>query len=264
MSHYNPMLEKLQRQIQEYNKDTEAKIDQVANRQNMITLAFVVFNIIVFLVLESTLGGKEPIFLDIPNTVLNFVATLILLLVSFPLASGYAKRNLQTLQLNEEQIDANLNYAGIWEYETNFHVESPDDGSKTFKLLKSNMDGFEEKGLSKWTQNIFELKINFAYTDPHKEQTKNSSREPTPNIIWESNPISFNENRINWSFSGEISWKNKENFANTFSGIESYTVNDHDSQGRPSFLQGKLVGTVLVGENFYVVSAISKFIRNKS
>lgn len=61
MSHYNPMLEKLQRQIQEYNKDTEAKIDQVANRQNMITLAFVVFNIIVFLVLESTLGGKEPI-----------------------------------------------------------------------------------------------------------------------------------------------------------------------------------------------------------
>lgn len=42
MSHYTPMLEKPQRQIQEYNKDTETRIDQVANRQNLITLAFVV------------------------------------------------------------------------------------------------------------------------------------------------------------------------------------------------------------------------------
>ena len=141
MSHYNPMLEKLQRQLQDYNRDTEAKIDQVANRQNLITLAFVVFNIIVFLVLESTLGGKAPVLLDIPNTVLNFVATLILLLVSFPLASGYAKRNLQKLQLNEENIDASLNYAGIWEYETNFHVESHDDGSKTYNIyLGSDYD----------------------------------------------------------------------------------------------------------------------------
>jgi len=141
MSHYNPMLEKLQRQIQEYNKDTEAKIDQVANRQNMITLAFVVFNIIVFLVLESVFSRPEPYVLDIPNTVLNFVITLLLLLVSFPVASKNAKRDLHQLQLNEEQVDANMNYAGIWEYETNFHVESPDDGTKIFKLLKSNMEG---------------------------------------------------------------------------------------------------------------------------
>lgn len=261
MAQLNPMLEKLQKQIEDYNKDTEATIEKVANRQNLITLAFVVFNIIVFLVLESVFSRPEPYVLDIPNTVLNFVITLLLLLVSFPVASNYAKRDLHKLQLSEEQVDANMTYAGIWEYETNFHVESPDDGSKTFKLLKSNMEGFEEKGLSKWTQNIFELKINFAYTDPHKEQTQNASREPTPNIIWESNPISFNENRIKWSFSGEISWKNNENFANTFSGIESYTVVEHDAQGRPSYLQGKLVGTILVGENFYVVSAVSKFIR---
>lgn len=261
MSHYNPMLEKLQRQIQEYNKDTEAKIDKVANRQNLITLSFVVFNIIAFLVLESILGRKEPILLDMPNTVLSFVATFILLLVSFPLASGYAKKNLQKLQFNEEQIEASLNYAGIWEYETDFHVESSDDGTKTYQLLKSNMDGFEEKGLSKWTQNVFELKINFAYTDPHKEQTRNSRLEPVPHVLWESNPISFNENRINWSFSGEISWKNNENYANTFSGIESYTVNEHDDKGRPSYLQGKLVGTVLIGDCYYVVSAVSKFKR---
>ncbi len=141
MSHYNPMLEKLQRQIQEYNKDTEAKIDQVANRQNMITLAFVVFNIIVFLVLESVFSRPEPYVLDIPNTVLNFVITLLLLLVSFPVASKNAKRDLHQLQLNEEQVDANMNYAGVWEYETYFHVESPDDGTKSFKLLKSNMEG---------------------------------------------------------------------------------------------------------------------------
>ena len=39
-------------------------------------------------------------------------------------------------------------------------------------------------------------------------------------------------------------------------------VIEHDSQGKPSYLQGKLVGTVLIGENFYVVSAISKFVKN--
>ena len=262
MTQLNPMLERLQHQIQEYNKDTEATIEKVASRQNLLTLSFVVFNIIVFLVLESVFGRPEPYVLDIPNTVLNFVVTLMLLLVSFPIASKYAKRDLHKLQLNEEQVDANMNYAGIWEYETNFRVESPDDGTKSFKLLKSNMEGFEEKGLSKWIQNVFELKINFAYTDQHKEQTKNAIKEPTPTIIWQSNPISFNENRINWSFSGEISWKNNENFANTFSGIESYMVIEHDSQGKPSYLQGKLVGTVLIGENFYVVSAISKFVKN--
>ena len=262
MTQLNPMLERLQHQIQEYNKDTEATIEKVASRQNLLTLSFVVFNIIVFLVLESVFGRPEPYVLDIPNTVLNFVVTLMLLLVSFPIASKYAKRDLHKLQLNEEQVDANMNYAGIWEDETNFRVESPDDGTKSFKLLKSNMEGFEEKGLSKWIQNVFELKINFAYTDPHKEQTKNAIKEPTPTIIWQSNPISFNENRINWSFSGEISWKNNENFANTFSGIESYMVIEHDSQGKPSYLQGKLVGTVLIGENFYVVSAISKFVKN--
>ncbi len=261
MTHYNPMLERLQQQIQEYNKDTEAKMEEVAYKQNLITLGVVLFNFVVFLILESFLGKKEPLFLDIPNTVLNFVTALILLLASFPFASKFVKRNMRILQLNEEQIDANMNYAGLWEYETNFHVESPDDGTKTFKLLKSNMEGFEEKGLSKWNQNVFELKINFAYTDPHKEQTKNAKTEPTPHVIWESNPISFNENRINWSFAGEISWKNNENYANTFCGVESYTVIEHDALGRPSYLQGKLVGTVLVGENFYVVSAISKFVR---
>ena len=261
MTHYNPMLERLQQQIQEYNKDTEAKMEEVAYKQNLITLGVVLFNFVVFLILESFLGKKEPLFLDIPNTVLNFVTALILLLVSFPFASKFVKRNMRILQLNEEQIDANMNYAGLWKYETNFHVESPDDGTKTFKLLKSNMEGFEEKGLSKWNQNVFELKINFAYTDPHKEQTKNAKTEPTPHVIWESNPISFNENRINWSFAGEISWKNNENYANTFCGVESYTVIEHDALGRPSYLQGKLVGTVLVGENFYVVSAISKFVR---
>ena len=95
MTHYNPMLKKNQQQIQEYNKDTEAKIEEVAFKQNLITLGVVIFNIVVFLVLESISGKKEPLFLDIPNTVLNFVAALILLLVSFPFASKFVKRNMR-------------------------------------------------------------------------------------------------------------------------------------------------------------------------
>ena len=109
------MLEKLQRQIQEYNKDAKKKIEEVANRQNLITLAFVVFNIVVFIVSEYVLGKNELINLDILDTVIIFVLTLILLLVSFPLASKYAKKNLCELQLNEEQIDADMNYVRIWE-----------------------------------------------------------------------------------------------------------------------------------------------------
>jgi len=157
MAQLNPMLERLQRQIQDYNKDVENIIDKVANRQNLITLSFVVFNVIIFLVIESVLGKKVSIISDMPNTVISFVATLLLLLASFPLASKYAKRNFQLLQLNEEQIEPKLYYAGEWSYETNFRIQSREEESEEFRRLKGNMEGYREEGTSIWTLNVFDF-----------------------------------------------------------------------------------------------------------
>jgi len=252
MTHYNPMLEKLQRQIQDFNKENESRIEKVARRQNLITLGFVVFNIIVFITLESLFGDKEPLFANIPNVVLNFVATLVLLMVSFPLASKFAKRNMENLQLNEEAIEPKMQYAGTWEYHTEFRIQSPDDGSEEYKRLADNMCDYKENGISQWTQNVFELKIDFAGTAQGKEH---------PQVSWHSDPISYDEHEIRWSFTGKIWWKDDQNYANEFSGIEYYTVRGCDDKGRPCYLEGHLVGTVLVGKRFYVVDALSEFRR---
>lgn len=259
MAQLNPMLEKLQRQIQDYNKDVEAIIDKVANHQNLITLSFVVFNVIVFLVLESLLGKKDPIFSDIPNTVISFVATLILLLVSFPLASKYAKRNFQTLQLNEEQIEPKLNYAGEWSYKTNFRIQSREEDCEEYRRLKDNMEGYKEEGTSIWTQNVFDLKIGFANTIVSTDRTKDGVKPPQ--VTWHSDPASYDESEIHWSFNGKIWWGDDKVYCNEFCGIEYYNVKDHDVQGRPSLLEGHLVGTVLVGKKLFAVDATSKFER---
>ena len=255
MTQLNPMLERLQSQIQQYNKEIEATIDKVASQQNIITIAYIVFNIIVFVVLQSLFGQKEPLILDIPNNLICLIVTLLLLLASFPLASKYAKRNLKELKLNEEVIEPKMQYAGSWEYNTTFRIQSPDDGTKEYKLFEDNMKSYEEHGISEWTQNVFELKIDFANTKPAKDQ---------PQVNWQSAPISYDEHEVRWSFNGKIWWKDYLNYANEFCGIEYYTVNDHDDLGRPSLLEGHLIGTILVGKNFYVVDAISNFIRKNT
>ena len=119
------------------------------------------------------------------------------------------------------------------------------------------MEGFVELGVSTWSQNIFELKIDFANTDV--SNNKENARKPQVN--WQSNPISYDEHEVRWSFNGKIWWADDKNYANEFSGIEFYYVRDNDKDGRPSLLEGRLVGTILIGEKFYVVDAISSFRR---
>ena len=246
------MLEKLQRQIQDFNKETETRIEKVAFRQNIITLAYVVFNIIVFISLELLLGDKEPIIKGMPNVVINFVVTLILLLISFPFASRFAKRNMKSLQLNEDAIEPKMQYAGMWKYHALFRIQSPDDGSIEYKRLAENMGGYEEDGVGHWIQNVFELKIDFAGT---------TKKDNHPQVSWHSDPISYDEHGVRWSFSGKIWWKDDQNYANEFSGIEYYTVSGHDDKGRPSHLEGHLIGTVLVGKSFFVVDALATYDR---
>ena len=96
MTHYNPMLEKLQQQIQEYNKDTEAKIEKVAFNQNLITLGFVVFNIIVFIMEVLVIIAefiiykkfleykkKSPLFISSINNIISFSLGIIISKIIF-------------------------------------------------------------------------------------------------------------------------------------------------------------------------------------
>lgn len=252
MAQLNPMLVELQKQIELNNREAETIIDKVSRRQNYITLACVTFNIVAFVALQTFFGKEEPVIHDIPNTVVSMIITIILLLVSFPFASQFAKKDLRVVKLNEDGIEAKLNYSGEWEYDTNFRIQSPDDSTDEYKRFRDNMADYKEHGTSVWSQNVFELKIDFANT---------SSKENQPQVIWHSNPISYDEHEVSWSFGGKIWWKDDKNFANEFSGIEKYTVKENDKLGRPCRLEGHLVGTILVGEHFYVVDAISKFVR---
>ncbi len=254
MAQLNPMLEELQQQIEEYNKDIEKKIEEVAHRQNRITIIIILFNVAVFIGLAKLTEHSEPLISGIDNNILNLLITLALLAISFPSAAKYAKRGLQHLRLNDEPTKPSLNYAGSWEYNTDFRIQTQDDGSDEYNLLKANMECYKEHGISKWTQNKFELKIDFANTK--KEENKAA-------VHWESNPISYDDNKLCWSFNGSIWWKDGKNDANEFSGIELYYVQAHDEQGRPSRLEGRLRGIVLIGEKFFALDAISSFERVK-
>lgn len=252
MAQLNPMLVELQKKIQDYNKNVGIIIDKVAREQNKWTIGFVVLNIVIFALLEIGASKLPTLVPGISNTIWSFVITLLLLLVELPMASKKGKEGLQELQLNENVITPKMNYAGEWEYKTDFRVQSPDDGTDEYKRFKANMEDYKERGTSVWTQDVFELKIDFANT---------TSKDDQPQVIWHSNPISYDDRQVSWSFGGKIWWKDDKNYANEFSGIEQYTVKKKDAMGRPCRLEGHLVGTILVGERFYVVDAVSKFTR---
>lgn len=130
------------------------------------------------------------------------------------------------MKIDEDVIDPKMQYAGDWEYNTTFRILSKDDGSEEYKRCKENMEGFDEHGISTWSQNIFELKIDFANTETSNEEE--SARKPQVN--WQSNPISYDEHEVQWSFNGKIWWADDKNYANEFSGIEFYHVRESDNR----------------------------------
>lgn len=256
------MLEKLQRKIEEHNNNVQLTIDKVATRQKFITIGAIAINLLFlfltnyFLPDDSEDVGKRLItFLS--NDQLNILITVVSIGVTLPVAALLGRKKITELKIDEDVIDPKMQYAGEWEYKTTFRMQSKDDSSEEYKRCKKNMEGFVELGVSTWSQNIFELKIDFANTDV--SNNKENARKPQVN--WQSNPISYDEHEVRWSFNGKIWWADDKNYANEFSGIEFYYVRDNDKDGRPSLLEGRLVGTILVGEKFYVVDAISSFRR---
>ena len=262
MAQLNPMLVRLQQKIEDYNKDVQRKIDDVANRQKLVTIGVVCFNLVVlflsnYLFPDDTNDEKLRLLPFFSNSQLNILITVISIGVSLPIAALIGRNSFNELKIDEDIIEPKLQYAGEWEYQTEFRIQTKDDGSLEYQRFKKNMENYKERGTSHWTQDAFELKIDFANTSSSNESNKPQKAQ----VNWQSNPISYDEHKVSWSFNGSIWWNDDKNYANEFSGIELYYVRDNDAQGRPSLLEGHLVGTVLVSDKFYVVDAISSFWR---
>lgn len=280
MAQLNPMLVRLQQKIEDYNKDVQRKIDDVANRQKLVTIGVVCFNLVVlflsnYLLPDDSKDESLRLLSLFSNDQLSILITVISIGFSLSTASLIGRNSFKELKIDETIIEPKLQYAGEWEYLTEFRIQTKDDGSTEYKRFKDNMEDYKERGISYWTQDAFELKIDFGNTsslDKKNEETQpklpteNASSDTDkvkkmPQVNWQSNPIAYDEHKVSWSFNGTIWWNDDKNYANEFSGIELYYVRGTDSQGRPSLLEGRLVGTILVGDKFYVVDAISSFWR---
>lgn len=271
------MLEKLQQQIEDYNKDVQRKIDDVATRQKLVTIGVVFFNLVVlflsnYLLPDDSEDKNLRLLSFFSNNQLNILITVVSIGISLPIAALIGRNSFKELKMDENIIEPKLQYAGEWEYRTDFRIQTKDDGSTEYQRFKENMEDYKEYGISYWSQNAFDLKIDFGNTsssNTKKEETQSTddtssdtnNKKKKPQINWQSNPIAYDEHKVSWSFNGVIWWNDDKNYANEFSGIELYYVRETDAQGRPSLLEGRLVGTILVGEKFYVVDAVSKFTR---
>jgi len=280
MAQLNPILVRLQKKIEDYNKDVQRKIDDVAYRQKIVTVGVVCFNLVVlflsnYLLPDDSKDESLRLLSLFSNDQLSILITVISIGFSLSTASLIGRNSFKELKIDETIIEPKLQYAGEWEYLTEFRIQTKDDGSTEYKRFKDNMEDYKERGISYWTQDAFELKIDFGNTsslDKKNEETQpklpteNASSDTDkvkkmPQVNWQSNPIAYDEHKVSWSFNGTIWWNDDKNYANEFSGIELYYVRGTDSQGRPSLLEGRLVGTILVGDKFYVVDAISSFWR---
>ena len=254
----NLLLEKLSDRVRLHNEDLNRNLQIVAMWQNFITIMYVVFTIVVFIVSDRLLAGKT-IISGINNNVISLIITIVLLLVSFPLAPVWIKKfKKKNFVLNIDDIEPAFDYSGKWKYKTVFKVKSKSDGSKEYDILYRNMNNFPEEGKSIWSQKGLDINIEHAYTD---ELEKSADSGDEPKVEWDSSPVVFAKNTIEWYFTGQIRWKGSDTMANIFSGTETYDVVEHDEMGKPSVLKGFLTGTIHVGEHYYVVEADSDFTR---
>lgn len=254
----NLLLEKLSDKVRSYNEDVNRNLQSVAVWQNFITIMYVVFTIVVFIISDRLLVGKT-IVSGINNNVISLIITIVLLLVSFPLAPVWIKKFKKIIfVLDIDSVEPEFDYSGKWKYRTVFKVKSRSDGSKEYDILDKNMNNFPEEGKSVWAQKGLDIHIEHAYTD---DAPKNEESSDEPKVVWDSSPVVFAKNTIEWHFEGHIRWKGSDTMANIFSGTETYDVVERDETGKPSVLKGTLTGTIHVGEHYYVVEADSDFTR---
>ena len=134
MAQLNPMLVRLQQKIEDYNKDFQRKIDDFANRQKLITIGVILFNLVVlfisnYLLPDDSKDEKLRLLSFLSNGQLNILITVISIGVSFPVAAFVGRNCFKELKIDEDVFDPKLQYAGEWEYHTSFRIQSPNDGT---------------------------------------------------------------------------------------------------------------------------------------
>lgn len=125
MAHINPMLEKLQQRIENYNKEVQSKIESVANRQKWITVGAIIFNLLIlflssYLLPDDSENKELRLISMLSNNQLNILITVLSIGISFPVAALFGKNNFKGLKIDNEIIEPKLNFAGEWLYKNFF------------------------------------------------------------------------------------------------------------------------------------------------
>lgn len=248
MSKYNlnPLLQKLRADIIDRNNKISELVGNIEKKQTVITILVIVLNILVWWFLDTFVEHK----------ILNLGITVLSLAVSIPSAMHFAssRKVFDEIMVKDIVPTPEIDYSGYWRYKTTFFVvpnEQNPIAAQYRDLLIETFNNVTENGVCQITQNMYEMKINYA------------SGEVSANarVKWDSDPIFYNEDQVRWLFKGKVVWTDIQcHLSSEFNGIEEYDVCAHDETGRPSRMVGSLLGCIQSVEQ-YILKAKSEFIR---
>ena len=164
------------------------------------------------------------------HKILNLSITILSLAVSIPSAMHFAssRKIFEEVLVKDIKPTPDIDYSGYWKYLTTFYVVPNEDNPITNKYCDMLMESFNnvtEEGVCQITQNMYEMKINYAFGEVSKHAR----------VKWDSDPIFYDEDQVRWLFKGKVVWTDiKCHLSSEFNGIEEYDVCAHDDFGRPS------------------------------
>lgn len=144
MAQLNPILVRLQKKIEDYNKDVQRKIDDVAYRQKIVAVGIVCFDLVVlflsnYLLPDDSKDESLRLLSLFSNDQLSILITVISIGFSLSTASLIGRNSFKELKIDETIIEPKLQYAGEWEYLTEFRIQTKDDGSTEYQRFKGSV-----------------------------------------------------------------------------------------------------------------------------
>lgn len=252
MSKYNLdnfLVKDLKNKIEIYNSETKKIIGAVAKRQKW-TVLLITFATAIFYIFSQHFQSTKYIF-GVDSTIIFLLLNILYAFFPFPNAISYGEKKLSEVSL-QNRIESIYSYNGQWSYKTIYSVKSEDDGSKEYKILSSNMNGYKEDGLCNIVQDNYLIKSIQGKT---RFWENDYNQIEKPRVDWEAIFVSISESSIEWYFEGNINWKGSETYSNTFSGIQTNRVETFNYKKCPSKIAGDLNGYVHMGTHCYLLSA---------
>ena len=141
MTQYNPMLVRLQRKIEEHNKNVQQTIDKVATRQKFITIGAIAINLLIlfltnYFLPDDSEDASKRLITFLSNDQLNILITVVSIGVILPMATLLGSKKFTELIIGEDVIDSKMQYMVDWKYKTTFRIQSKDDGLEEYKRCK--------------------------------------------------------------------------------------------------------------------------------